>query len=203
MADVETTPTAEPGQTGAGAPGTGTPESATPTGDQTTPEGTPPATPPDQTTYIEGLKRENVERRHANKELSDKVKTLEAEKMTEAERAVAERDQAVAERDTLKATNQDLQLSGTAMASAVTLGFQNPDIAVRLIDREKVEWDDDGQPANIENLLKVIAEKDPYLLRAPPPPGNVNAGDGRKPSPPPASMSDLIREKAGRGRTLP
>ena len=75
-----------------------------------------------------------------------------------------------------------------ASASARSLGFKNPDIAYALI-ASSVEFDDEGQPKNVEKLLGDIAKSDAYLIN-----GTGDAGLGPRDGPPKqADMNALIR----------
>lgn len=79
-----------------------------------------------------------------------------ASKATEAEQKLAAAEQKAA----------DLALQITVERAAGKLGFHDPDDAYRLIDRRAVELDGDGQPTNVEALLKDLAKVKPHLVKA-------------------------------------
>ncbi len=47
------------------------------------------------------------------------------------------------------------------------LSIVDEDAAYRLLDAAKLEYDDDGKPANVEALLKDLARAKPYLWPTP------------------------------------
>lgn len=68
---------------------------------------------------------------------------------------------------------------------------------LRLMDAEKVEWSDAGQPTNVRALLAGLAKSDPYLFarqRVPSADGGAG-GAGNAPM----GVNQMIRQMAGRG----
>lgn len=55
--------------------------------------------------------------------------------------------------------------------AAATLNIIDPDAAVRLLDLDALEYDDNGKPTNAEKLLEKLIKQKPYLApKAPEPP---------------------------------
>lgn len=78
-------------------------------------------------------------------------------------------------------------------AAARKLGFWDPDVAYGLVDRNAVEFDDDGNPRNVERLLADIAKAKPRLVSQPDFGGGPRGPSGEGPD-----MNAIIRRAAGR-----
>lgn len=147
-------------------------------------------TEPDLATIQRELKdarREAAGYRTRLKAFEDKDKT-ESEKATER---IAELERDLAEARTSIQANR---LQTAAFSAARKLGFRNPDLAYRLVSVADVEFDDAGQPKNIERLLDGIAKADPYLVN-----GTTDSGLGPRGSAAPSvDMNASIRRAAGR-----
>lgn len=96
----------------------------------------------------------------------------------------------------LKNELQELRLGGTVSAAASKLGFRNPELASRVIDKAALKFDDKGSPTNIDELLQQVLEANPYLAAASPDFGGGNRGTAPAGGP---TMTDLIRAASGRG----
>ncbi|NLH99265.1 MAG: hypothetical protein GX446_07205 [Chthonomonadales bacterium] len=46
------------------------------------------------------------------------------------------------------------------------MGIVDEDAAFRLLDRDRIECDETGRPANVERLLAELAEQRPWLVRS-------------------------------------
>lgn len=124
-----------------------------------------------------------------------KLKGYEDADKTAAEKANERIAELEAERDALAAARREDTLRLAASAAARKLGFRNPDLAYRLVASGSVEYDDAGQPKNVEKVLDDIAKVDPYLVS-----GSSDWGGGpRNPAPSGAAdMNQIIRQRAGR-----
>jgi len=144
---------------------------------------------------IELLQRENFTYRDEKRkrEEADKKRTegeqSEVEKLTAK---VSEMESALADRER-RAKEQSLRLA--SVTEAQRLGFRNPDIAHRLIDQGKVEYDDSGDATNIGSLMEAIAKSDPYLIAATDFGGGVRGQSASKPN---DDMNARIRRSVGR-----
>jgi len=115
--------------------------------------------------YVKKLRAEAAQYRTRLRELEQKVKAHEDEKLseqeklqkklTELEREAAEKARALQERT----TEYEVKLK------AANLGIIDPEAAWRLLDVAAVEFDDDGKPKNIEPLLKELIKNKPYLAQ--------------------------------------
>lgn len=112
------------------------------------------------------LKKANQEaasHRHAAKELETLKGQIEQEKLTEKERLekqVAQLQQQMAERDLVR---QDRMVSAELRAVAAQMGWQHPELAIKLADRTELEFDEDGSPSNVESVLSALVKKYPDL----------------------------------------
>ena len=96
---------------------------------------------------------------------ADDAKKSELERLTERTSAL---ENEVSKRDSrVKA----LSLEAAVLKKANSLGIVDPDAAWRLLDAESVEYDGDGKPTNIDDLLKDLMEARPYLK------GKATTGD--------------------------
>lgn len=131
------------------------------------------------------------------KQNAERLKALEDKDKSELEKAqgqVAELTKAQEARD---ASIKSLRLSVAVMGAAGQHGITDPDAAQRLLDADKVEYDESGQPTNIEPLLKGLVEARPYLTAGTRPQGSANGGEGGgRPNAEP-TMNDMIRQQAG------
>lgn len=151
--------------------------------DEGTPEGQPDK--PDTKTFtqdeVSGIVKRNIERELAKigdvedlKKKAARLDELEAankseiEKLTEA--AAKEKERA----DKAEANFRSLSVRFAVTASAGKLGFIDPEDAYRFLDAEDIDYDDNGEPKNIDKLLGSLAKAKPHLVR-----GSTNgSGDG-------------------------
>lgn len=124
----------------------------------------------------------------AAKEKADRLDALEAEKLSEQEKAAKRAEEA--ER---KAATADAKLQRANLIAALSdpsLGIVNARAAAKLIDG--VEYDDDGEPTNLGSvdekgsLIASFLEQNAFLRGQPPKPKapSLDGGDGdEKPKP--------------------
>lgn len=129
--------------------------------------------------------------------LRKRLKEAEERDLTEAQRSQKELDDLRKARDGWETERREMQLQMHVADTATRLAFVNPTVAYRLIDRDAVEYDDNGTPRNTEKLLQKLAESEPYLVTPVSPAGSWGAGTGR-PSNSDADMNAQIRRAAGR-----
>lgn len=124
-----------------------------------------------------------------------KLKTFEDADKSANEKANERIVELEAERDALAAARREDTLRLAASAAARKLGFRNPDLAYRLVASGSVEYDDAGQPKNVEKLLDEVAKGDPYLVQS-----SGDWGGGPRGTAPSVAgdMNTLIRQRAGR-----
>jgi hypothetical protein len=126
------------------------------------------------------------------KELTEKAKKAEelSKKEEEAIKAKLEEEKKFKELLDLEKQKVDAlekQLSRSKVDSAITTeavkaGFENPEDALRLIDREAVQAGEEGTPLGIAEAIKALAENKPYLV------GKTNLGSGTPANQPPVKI---------------
>lgn len=157
-----------------------------------------PADSPDETSpelafdpeYVSKLRREAATHRVAAKRAQQELDALKAERMTELERATArvkDLEGQISARDAERRVTALTILLGEARA-------QYPKLLAREVDPASLELDADGTIRNGEALVKRLRTTYPALFGA----GAADAGAGRNAPPAQASMTDLIRRRAGR-----
>lgn len=143
---------------------------------------------------LRAAERERDEARREAAKLRNDTRQREQQGMSELERAnarVAELERLDAER-TVREQDRSIRLA--AVEEATRVGFRSPDLAYRLIDRAEVDFTEAGEPRNVARLLKVIADRDPYLLKGN---GADFGGGNRGAAPSTTDMNALIRRAAG------
>lgn len=140
------------------------------------------------------LRKEAAKYRTENKRLTDAQKAADDAKLSEADRLQRQLDELKAQNADLLAREKESIFQRAATAAATKLGFRNPDLAARLLDRSSVDFNDAGQPRNLERLLGEVLKAEPYLGRSAPDFGGGNRGA----VPQGTDMNAFIRRSAGR-----
>jgi hypothetical protein len=143
---------------------------------------------------LEELRKEAAKYRTENKRLTDAQKAADDAKLSEADRLQRQLDELKAQNADLQAREKESAFQRAAIAAATKLGFRNPDLAARLLDRSSIDYNDAGQPRNLERLLGEILRAEPYLGRSAPDFG----GGQRGAAPQGTDMNAFIRKAAGR-----
>lgn len=154
-------PAAESGQAPAAGAGTGT-ASTSSTGDGETAEQRADRLEAE----LANVRREAASHRTKATQLEREQQQREQATMTEAERAAARAATLEQENGALKAQLQGQALEAAAITAATKLNFRNPELAVRLLDRAAIEFDTDGKARGVEQQLRDLAKREPYLVRA-------------------------------------
>lgn len=76
-----------------------------------------------------------------------------------------------------KLERREMAVSHEIAIQSGKLGIVDGDVAYKLLDKEAIEFDDNGKPKNIEDLLKNLVQDKPYLLGGNKP-GAFNYGRG-------------------------
>lgn len=122
--------------------------------------------------------------------LAEGTKT-EQEKLADRAQKAEERAQA------LEARLRDKALRAAIADKRSEVGIvASPTTVARLLDRDALEWDDDGEPTDktLTAALRALAKSDPILVRA----GSSDGGSGGRRQNNGADMNALIRGAAGR-----
>lgn len=98
--------------------------------------------------------------------LEAKVAEFEKSKLTETERLQAERDDALKNATAAELRAKERAVRADVVIAAAKLKIVDPDAAHRLLDASAIEFDDAGDPKNIEKLLTDMVKTKPWLLAA-------------------------------------
>jgi hypothetical protein len=152
--------------------------------------------------YLEQVQRDATEARNQAARYRTERNGLQTqvEEFTRAnETAVQRQEREAAERqaetDRLRQENRDLKVGAVVRAKATTARAFNPDTVYRMI-ADRIQTGEDGQPANVDDLMRDLRKSDPYLFRRE---GGADAGQGREDEDGNAlSMNDQLRRAAGK-----
>lgn len=124
---------------------------------------------------------------------------LKESQQTEQEKLQARAEQAEREREEARKEANSLKATIAIEKAATKAGVIDPEMAAQLIDRSTIEFDDDGSPKpdSLKSALEAVVEKHPILKGS----RFQGGGDGgpRGGGGGDVSMSDRIRQMAGRG----
>lgn len=128
------------------------------------------------------------------REIEDAEKTelqLARDRAAELEQAHAQATERVRAAN-LKAAVYDL---------ADSLGLASASLALRAVDRARVDWDDGDAPTNIQDLLAELAEEEPALKAKQPKTPRTNATGGAGGQEPPALTAEQLEWASKTGMT--
>ena len=168
------------------------------------PAGNPEAQAANGTQQPESISLDEAKKlRSEAQTLRSRLKTLEEDKakaeqasLTDAER----RDKRLAELERRDADHererQEWRIQDSVTRTALRLNFRDPADAFSLVDRSALDFDEAGNPKNVDKLLGDLATAKPYLT------GTARGGsfDGGPRGTPSAGVSfdDQLRRAAGR-----
>ena len=147
---------------------------------------------------IKKLKAEHKGFRDRVKKLEDLlVKTPPSESKTPPDPKLLEAENLKA---TLEAERKSLQVERQIFQLSPKLKIEYPDLVLKVLSLDDVEFDDSGKPTNVESLLKEVLKQYPKLGGgAGETPAGVDAGKGGNGTKP-VDMNDVLRRATGRGR---
>lgn len=128
------------------------------------------------------------------KELEDRDKSEEEKR---AERLAALESQTAADQIEL----QTLRLKTAVYAVAPTVGVADADLALAALDRSLVEYDTQGVPTNITDVLTQLVEQKPILKGQAVSVVNINAGGGAQNGQRPNLTADELEMARRQGLT--
>lgn len=137
--------------------------------------------------YVSKLRGENAEWRVKSRELEQRIKAFEDEKLTAEQKAKRDLDEATTELTKVKAETR----RATLLASAATAGASVPQAILGMIDG-------DGDP---DTEVAKVKKQFPQLFKPAAPGGGADAGAGKggpTGKTPGDSMNALLRRAAGR-----
>lgn len=112
--------------------------------------------------YVEKLRKENADHRtRATKAEAELAKHKQAQE-TEAEKVQRERDEAAQRAATAEQALKLERVSNAVITAAAKRGV-DPELAVRLMATEAVEYDADGRPTKVDAALDALIKKFPQL----------------------------------------
>lgn len=127
-----------------------------------------------------------------------RLQEIEDAGKSELERATAKAAEEEQKRTAAEQRAADLVIRLTVERAAGKLGFHDPDDAYRLLDRSAVALGEDGEPTNVDALLRKLAEAKPHLVKSEVEPKKPAAEKGTpqtpKPTGKPATRDDLIEQ---------
>lgn len=141
---------------------------------------------------VADLRKENAKHRTTAQQLERERQEAAQAGMTELEREKAARAAAEARAGELEANLRSQAVRAATTQAAGRLNYRNPELAHRLIDASELEFDEHGEPKNAEKLLRDLATREPYLVKA----AGQDFGGGNRGGPAPAGepgMSELLR----------
>lgn len=143
------------------------------------------------------LRTENKALRQRAKAAEAKLAQLEDAGKSDTERLEGRATKAEAERDAAVSELRGLRLEVAVGKAAKAAGVIDPTAALRLMDADAVEYDDDGRPteASVARALRAAVKAHPILTRA----GGADGGEGGRHDTSPGGFSAMIRAAAQKG----
>lgn len=145
---------------------------------------------------LEEVRREAAATRKKLREMEEKEAERAKAEMSEKERAEAERDEAKAKTVAANKRIVETLINTNVQLAASEQGFADPEDAVALIDRSKLEFDEEtGEPVtkSIKAAVKALSASKPHLLKS----SNAGSGDGGpKGKPGPKTFDDRKKKYA-------
>lgn len=126
-----------------------------------------PAEAIDVSALQSALRKERDARKAADKErkqLLARLSELETAGKPEAERIAAERDALKAELDSVRGRERQARAKASVLGAATEAGAVNAGVIYRAIVTD-IEFDDDGEPANVAALIAGLKKEAPVLFR--------------------------------------
>lgn len=138
------------------------------------------------------------------KAIKDAEATKEAATQTEAQRLARHVAELEAKQKELETRARLKTLEAAVAKQALLLGIIDPDVAVKLLDTDDLDIDDEtGEPKNIEAALKALIKAKPYLAKQPDTatPGSINGAAGAQAGPAPKLTADELAAATESGMT--
>jgi lipopolysaccharide export LptBFGC system permease protein LptF len=145
-------------------------------------------------------RRKKLEAFEAAEQQRKEAEMTEAQKTAEQIKATEERAQkAEQERDAVQARMLETLKRTSVISAASAAGFNDPADAWLYIDRDKITVNEAGAVEGVDQAIKTLAEKKPYLLKAAPdkrpgsPPGPNSRQSVKKPGEKTTPEAPVIR----------
>ena len=133
------------------------------------------------------LKRANAEAKKERetstslKEKASELDRLKAEQLSKEEKLAKDLAEAQKSNEQRIIEVQELKLKNAIAIHATKLNFHDPEDAIRYLDHSLVDYDSNGNPINIADLLKTLGISRPYLMVATSTNKSVNVGSTNPP----------------------
>lgn len=112
----------------------------------------------------------------ALKDKASKFDQLEAERMSDIEKAQNSAQEAADRATRFETELRGERLRNTVYAESVKVGAIDPDAVLALLDKQSLV-DEQGQPKGVADAITALLESKPYLkTQAPKPQGNIGSG---------------------------
>jgi hypothetical protein len=114
------------------------------------------------------LKKANKEAasyRNAEKELKALKDQIEAEKLSEKERLEKRLADLQKAHDDAIRQAQEYKINTEVKLQAAQSGFSDPNDAIKFLDWSEIEYDDNGAPSNVAELVADLLKAKPYLAK--------------------------------------
>ena len=173
---------------------------STTTGDQNSDAGTTGDQQPPNIDKIVAARVGQALRKYNLDELQKKAAAYDSleESQKSEQQKLTERIQALeSEKSNWESERRRDRLESVAVREAAKLGFRDPDDALAHVARrlDSVEFDKDGKPTNVANLLSDMLKDKPYLAGVQGSADGGNRGDSGEGKTP--TMNELLRAAAG------
>jgi len=137
--------------------------------------------------------------------LRNRLQQIEDADKTESQRLTDQVADYQQREQTWAAEKKDTSLRLAVSERAQELGITSPRLAVAALkmDGTTIEWDNEDNPTNLDDVLAELIEREPGLKGTPAPPRKpaTNAGDGSKEGPPPALTAEELEAAVRFGKT--
>ncbi len=150
------------------------------------------------------VRQEAARTRIELKAIRDAKKSEDDAKLDEQTRLTNRQKELEAEVERLTKQARVKALEAAVTKQAIKLGIHDPDAAVKLLDTDALELDDEtGEPKNVEAALKELIKQKPYLAKEPEAatPGSLNGGAGGSAGPAPKLTADELAQAQSAGMT--
>ena len=142
------------------------------------------------------LEKDNHSYRQKEREREEAEQAKAKAEMPELERMRSENAELAEANTKLNAKLMEQSLKLVSSEAATKLGYRDPALAYRLLDRDAITFDEEtGQPVNVEQMLREQAKQAPYLLAA------TDFGGGQRGTSPASGapdMNTILRRAAGK-----
>lgn len=154
-------------------------------------EGKPSKSAEDYERMIAELRKENASHRTKLKKFEDDESQRAQAQLSEQEKLQQKLAKLQADHDNALRTSQERIINYEVRLQAAQAGIIDPDAASKLLDWSAIEYDDNGQPKNVKELLANLLKAKPYLAGKAAPP---TSGGATNPSRIQSSSQPITKE---------